>query len=300
MRCDLHVHSVYSGRVDLPVLRHLGNESYSEPEAVYAVARRRGMDLVTLSDHDTIEGALQLAGRADTFASEEVTAWIDGRELHLGVIDLDERQHAGIQARSRDAEALFAYLAEERLPVVLNHPFSSLTGRRDVADLPWAARRATHVEATNSMMPAALNAAAARLAEEHARPTIGGSDAHALGSVALAWTEVPGARSREEFLSGLRRGACLARGRSGTYARLTRNVATIFGAGCVRTARDAVRGDFAAAARLLAFLALTPALPLVPLITALERLQEHTVGPRLARALWGRGPLLRPGFAAEA
>ena len=58
MRSDLHVHSRYSGRTDWPVLRHLGQECYSEHEAVYEQARRRGMDLVTLTDHDSIEGAL--------------------------------------------------------------------------------------------------------------------------------------------------------------------------------------------------------------------------------------------------
>jgi len=59
MRCDLHVHSWYSGHGDVPVLEHLGRECYSDPLAVYETARRRGMDLVTLTDHDTIEGALR-------------------------------------------------------------------------------------------------------------------------------------------------------------------------------------------------------------------------------------------------
>jgi hypothetical protein len=61
MRCDLHVHSWYSGRAELPVLERVGRECYSEPLDVYERARRRGMDLVTLTDHDTIEGALALA-----------------------------------------------------------------------------------------------------------------------------------------------------------------------------------------------------------------------------------------------
>jgi hypothetical protein len=62
MRCDLHVHSWYSGRADLPVLGHVGRECYSHPEDVYEAATRRGMDPVTLTDHDGIEGALFLAG----------------------------------------------------------------------------------------------------------------------------------------------------------------------------------------------------------------------------------------------
>ena len=40
---------------------------------VYDVARRRGMSLFTLTDHDSIAGALALAGRPDVFVSEELT-----------------------------------------------------------------------------------------------------------------------------------------------------------------------------------------------------------------------------------
>ncbi len=41
MRCDLHVHSWYSGPADLPVLKHIGRECYSEPAALHEQARRR-------------------------------------------------------------------------------------------------------------------------------------------------------------------------------------------------------------------------------------------------------------------
>ena len=95
MRCDLHVHSKCSGLVNLPVLRRFGRECYSEPHAVYEQARRRGMDLVTLTDHDTVEGALEIAALPGTFMSVELTCELPGaRELHLGVWGLDERKHA--------------------------------------------------------------------------------------------------------------------------------------------------------------------------------------------------------------
>src|SRR5208337_1623574 len=142
MRCDLHVHSRFSGPSTLPLLRHICDECYSEPEAVYAEARHRGMDLVTITDHDTIEGALSIAGRPDTFVSEEVTCLLPNhRELHVGVYDLSEAQHECIAARRRDPEALFAYIAEQKLPATLNHPFSALTGHRRTADLQIAFQR---------------------------------------------------------------------------------------------------------------------------------------------------------------
>jgi hypothetical protein len=41
-------------------------ESYTEPERVYDTCMRRGMSLVTISDHDTLEGALRIADRPNT------------------------------------------------------------------------------------------------------------------------------------------------------------------------------------------------------------------------------------------
>ncbi|MEO8362166.1 MAG: PHP domain-containing protein [Vicinamibacteria bacterium] len=76
MRCDLHVHTRYSGPTDLPLLRHLSRECYSDPADVYRIAKARGMDLVTITDHDTIEGALHLAHLPDFIVGEEVTCEI--------------------------------------------------------------------------------------------------------------------------------------------------------------------------------------------------------------------------------
>ena len=79
MRCDLHVHSRHSGSANVPLLPGW-LECYSEPEAVYDTARRRGMDIVTLTDHDSVTGALLLRERRpDTFVSEEVTVLLGRR-----------------------------------------------------------------------------------------------------------------------------------------------------------------------------------------------------------------------------
>jgi len=78
MRCDLHVHSWFSGGAGVPVLDHLGRECYSNPLEVYERARLRGMDLVTLTDHDTVEGAMRLAHLPECFLSEELTLHLEG------------------------------------------------------------------------------------------------------------------------------------------------------------------------------------------------------------------------------
>jgi len=264
MRCDLHVHSWHSGQAEVPVLEHVGRECYSDPLDVYERARRRGMDLVTLTDHDTIEGALSLAHLGDTFVSEEVTVFLDGgRRLHVNVFGLDERQHELVQARRHDFEAFLAFLAEERLPASVNHLFSALTGERELADLRRPLGRLPLREA--GMAP------------------VGGSDAHSLAHVARAFTTVPGARTKEEFLAGLRTGLTVPSGRSGSYARLTGEVVRIFAAGYVEAARDLLAGA-PSAARLAATLVMAPLLALIPLFTLGVHVHERRFGARHFRA----------------
>jgi predicted metal-dependent phosphoesterase TrpH len=102
MRCDLHVHSKHSGAADLPVLRHVGRESYSEPLAVYERAMARGMDLVTLTDHDTLAGGLELRHLPNVFVSEEVTVHLPGeRQLHVNVFDLGTQHEPSPGPRPR-------------------------------------------------------------------------------------------------------------------------------------------------------------------------------------------------------
>jgi predicted metal-dependent phosphoesterase TrpH len=264
------------------VLRHLGRECYSEPEAVYEQARRRGMDLVTLTDHDSIEGALRLAHLPDTFVSEEVTLHVEGgRQLHLGVFDITVRQHVAIQERRRDREALFAYLREERIPACLNHPFSALTGDRALGDLEAPLGRLSLVEALNGSQPSGHNAGALRVGRWCGMSPAGGSDSHTLAGVARAWTLVPGARSRREFLDGLRQGRTVAGGRSGSYARLTDEVVRIFAAGYA----DSLERSFLDPLRTAALVGLVPFLPLIPVVTAFVYLHELSFGARLLRQL---------------
>ena len=54
-RVDMHCHSTASQLSRLGVQRSLGlPECATPPEEVYELAKRRGMDFVTITDHDTI------------------------------------------------------------------------------------------------------------------------------------------------------------------------------------------------------------------------------------------------------
>jgi len=220
----------------IPGLRRWCRESYNDPRAVYEKLKLLGMDLVTITDHDSIDAVEALRRESDFFLSEEVTCTLpSGGELHVGVYDITERDHIELQRRRRDFESLFAWLVDHDLFFSANHIFSSLTGRRADADFELFETAFPALETHNGMMIALANAGAARLADVAARAEVGGSDAHAMASVGSAWTTVPGARNRQEYLAGLRRGLGRVRGESGSVYKLTRDVLAI---GCAMVRED--------------------------------------------------------------
>ncbi|MDQ1473084.1 MAG: hypothetical protein QOJ99_4564 [Bryobacterales bacterium] len=225
MRCDLHVHTVHSGMCTVPVLSRVCRESYNEPRALYYALKQRGMDLVTVTDHDSIDAVEELRHFPDFFLSEEVTCTMpSGTEMHAGVYGIREGDHTELQRRRTDVESLLAYAAENRLFVTVNHLYSSLTGKRTEDDFAIFARRFHGVETLNGQILKGANQMAADFAARFAKAAIGGSDAHTLASAGRTFTDVSGAASIEDYLTGLRRGNCSPSGESGDLLRLNNAV----------------------------------------------------------------------------
>lgn len=228
MRCDLHVHSTASGMCNTPGLNRICRESYNDPKEVYNRLKQLGMSIVTMTDHDSIDAMEVLRGNADFFLSEEVTVRMpSGTEMHLGVYGISERDHVEIQKRRNDFISLLMYLTERKLFFSVNHVFSGLTGHRTDEDFRWFASYVPAFETRNGQMWPEANASAARLAARLGKIAIAGSDSHTMAGVGQTFTEVPGARTVDEFFAGLRSGYGRVHGVSGSYARLTRDVLSI-------------------------------------------------------------------------
>ena len=278
MRCDLHVHTRHSGMCNIPLLNRICRESYNDPEAVYQTLKRRGMDLVTVTDHDSIDAAEHLRRYPDFFLSEEVTCITpSGTEIHTGVYGIDERDHIELQRRRNDVPSLAAYLDEHRIFFSINHVFSSLTGRRTDPDFLLFQELFPALETLNGQIPGINNSAAAMLARDWRKAVVGGSDAHTLRSLGESFTEVPSADGIRTYLQGLRRGHANTRGASGNYLKLTAAVAQI-GFALVR--------EYPAMALLAPLL--LPAVPVVTLVNyALEILFERKWSRRLRNEFLG-------------
>ncbi len=125
-RIDMHCHSSFS----VERLRYLPGLSWRPllaPEQLYDRAKQRGMDFVTITDHNTIDGCRALLERRgdlpDFIFGEEVSVRFpeDGTLIHVNVYDIDERQHDEIQRRRDNLHELVAYVRSIDKLYVLNH-----------------------------------------------------------------------------------------------------------------------------------------------------------------------------------
>jgi glycosyltransferase involved in cell wall biosynthesis/predicted metal-dependent phosphoesterase TrpH len=221
-RADLHCHSSASEISKLGIQRGVGlPECATPPEEVYRLAKRRGMDFVTITDHDTIAGCLAIADRRDVFISEELTAWFRGepQAVHVLCYGITPDDHEWLQAHSPDVEACAEYLHARGIACALAHPFYAVEApltprhRRRLAELfpIWEVRNGSRARELN--MPAAV------YIETHGGTGIGGSDDHAGVDIGRTFTATPPASSPEELLDHIRAGRAVASGEQGSAAK---------------------------------------------------------------------------------
>jgi glycosyltransferase involved in cell wall biosynthesis/predicted metal-dependent phosphoesterase TrpH len=221
-RADLHCHSTASEVSKLGVQRALGlPECATPPEEVYSLAKRRGMDFVTITDHDTIDGVLSIADRPDVFISEELTARFkgEGQAVHVLCYGITPDDHEWLQAHADDVEVVAAYLREQEITCALAHPFYAVEAplqprhRRRLAQLfdVWEVR--------NGSRAPELNHPAAIYVETHGGVGVGGSDDHAGVDIGRTWSQTPFAPGPAEYLAHVRAGRVEARGDQGSAAK---------------------------------------------------------------------------------
>ena len=235
MKCDLHVHSYHSGYAShLRFLR--ARDCYSSPFDVYRVARARGMDLVCLTDHDSIDGALEFLDRRpdaqDFIIGEEISCRVPdapGLRVHLGAWGLTETHHREVQRLRANVADTAAYLQQEQVFFAVNHLFMLFGDEIDLDRyLREMLRLAPALETRNGAAIRRDNELVAELAgdaDAAGRPlvVVGGSDAHTLQWVGTTFTESP-AQTRDEFLADLRAGRATVGGRHGGLWRATSEI----------------------------------------------------------------------------
>jgi glycosyltransferase involved in cell wall biosynthesis len=251
MKIDLHVHSKYSTRPSQWVLQKLGcQEYYTEPLALYRIAKEKGMSAVTITDHNTINGCLEIADLPDTFISEEVTTYFpdDGCKVHVLVYQINERQHLDIQKARHSIFDLVDYLYQEEITHSLAHPIWSVNNRLTLAHFEQLLLLFKNFE-LNGGRDARLNdwlkIILSILSPEELERMIetyqltppfpapweknftGGSDDHSSINIARMFTVVDMAPNLQEFFQGLHQGKAEVRGQASTPLTLAYNIYSI-------------------------------------------------------------------------
>jgi len=254
-KADLHVHSKASNRPPEWILRQFGApESFTEPREVYRLCRERGMDFVTLSDHDSIAGALEIAHLPGTFLSEEVTVEFpeDGCEIHCLVFGIIEAQHRDIQALRRNVYELRDYLVAQEVVHSVAHPLYRVNDMLTLDQLEKLLVLFNRFEALNGIHDRRGNELVRRLFGALTRETIeelaarhrlapagptpwikaftGGSDDHGGHYVATTWTETTAGADPVDaagYLAALRAGHHRPGGETGSSLRLAQSLYSI-------------------------------------------------------------------------
>ena len=245
-KCDLHIHSRYSARSEEWLFRRLDfPDSYSDPRELHRQSLERGMDFVTITDHDTIEGCLQIIHLPQSFISEQITTYFpqDPCKVHILAWGISEAQHKEIVAVRDDVYELQKYLAAAHIAHAVAHPLYSINGQLTASHLERLILLFKHFEGINGLRDALLSELAQNLfgnltrekidkfadchnlAPTHPEPWrkifTGGSDDHGGKFIASAWTETPPADSAEKFLEHVRAGNCSVQGNGGTPLALS-------------------------------------------------------------------------------
>ena len=248
-RADLHVHCKYSDRPSEWFLRRIGApESFMEPMAVYDACKEAGMGFVTISDHNCIRGALEIAHLPDTFISSELTTYFpeNGCKIHCLVSGITPEQFSIMQEARENIYDLHKYLSEHNIIHAIAHPLYRINDRLSIELFEKLILMFNRFEGINgSRDPRACDIANAvfdsltpndiqQMAERHGiEPTgsepwkktlTGGSDDHGGLYIAGAHTVTPYAANVDEFLAHLHEGRHEPGGRGGTSIRLANSL----------------------------------------------------------------------------
>ena len=247
-KIDLHVHTRFSKRASQWVLQKIGcPESFTEPRQVYASARKQGMDLVTITDHNTISGALEIAHLPGTFVSEEITTYFpeSGCKVHVLAYDITEAQHTDIQKLRDNIYDLAGYLYHENIFNVLAHPLYSINDRLTLDHFEKllllfktfeinGARDANQSLCLQSVLSSLTPERMARLADRHGidpagafpwqKYLTGGSDDHSGLNICRTHTEIESPADTRSVMNALQTGRTRVVSQTSTPLTLAHNL----------------------------------------------------------------------------
>lgn len=223
LRGDMHCHTYFSGLTG-HMMAFEPMDCYTSPQRLYDLAKQRGMDLVTITDHDSIDGCLDFLNKhpdaQDFFIGEEVTVQVPEfkKSVHIAVYNITEAQHRELTYLKKDFDATVSYLRENKIIHALNHLFHDFPSSKQGKNfLEKMLKSFELMEGLNGALDEGHNKIMQQLADLfHGKALIGGSDSHTTLRLGTCYTACK-ASNKTEFLQQLKEGNTIIGGKYGHF-----------------------------------------------------------------------------------
>ena len=193
-KVDFHVHTCYSG------------DSFTSLEEVIEACRKRGIDKVAITDHNTIAGALALLEMAPDLV-------IVGEEIKTNVGEIIAYFLKQEVPKGLPVQEAIARVREQGGVVSVSHPLDRL--RREAMGLTHLLSIIERVDALEAFNARTTfpsdNHRVLDLAREWGLLATAGSDAHIAWEIGHAYVEMPAFNGKDEFLRSQAQGQIVGR-----------------------------------------------------------------------------------------
>ncbi len=248
-KADLHVHSSHSNKPSIWALRKFNcPESYTSPMYIYNTAKKREMDYVTITDHNSINGALEIAHLPDTFISTEITTYLpeDGSKLHTVVLNINQEIFDELMHLRKNIYDLVGYLQQNHILHYIAHPLYDMNGRISVATIEKlvllfevfetknGSRASRYGRLIASLLGSLTPEKIEQLANKHGvvpngelpwiKSAVAGSDDHSGFFIGRAYTACKTGDTLEDFISSIRERKSWAAGDDGDALTLAHSI----------------------------------------------------------------------------
>jgi predicted metal-dependent phosphoesterase TrpH len=200
LRVDLHLHSRYS------------HDSRTSLEALVDRSRECGLDRIALTDHNSVEGALELA----RMAPELCIVGEEAKTLEGEVIGLFITRRLPPYLQPEQVMDLVHHMGGL---TYVPHPLDRNRSHFRPERIVELADRIDILEVYNPWCEPAANAEAARLAADLDKATASGSDAHSAHELGRSWMEMDDYTDVTDFLIKLKHARHVVTANSGTGRR---------------------------------------------------------------------------------
>jgi len=187
INAEFHCHTVYSG------------DSSNCVGALIRAARKRGIDRLAITDHNTIEGALKAKALAPelVLVGEEVLT--KRGELLAYYVKEEVPKGLAVEEALRRLKAQGAFIS-------IPHPFDLRRHGWRLEELIELLPEVDALEVFNARcLRKVHNEKALAFAREWSKPMLAGSDAHSLVELGLAVVRLPAFNSAEELRAAVRK-----------------------------------------------------------------------------------------------